>query len=92
MLPEIRTLNLGGVNCYLVKTSAGFLLIDTGFSGKRADLEKELASAGCKPGDLKLVILTHGCVHKSAVFCSGGVRPVGERRHPQVCNLFPHCA
>ena len=60
MLPEIRTLNLGGVNCYLVKTSAGFLLIDTGFSGKRADLEKELLSAGCKPGDLKLVILTHG--------------------------------
>jgi glyoxylase-like metal-dependent hydrolase (beta-lactamase superfamily II) len=60
MLQEIEIINLGGVNCYLVKTGDGFILIDTGVSNRRTDLEKALASAGCKPGNLKLVILTHG--------------------------------
>ncbi len=60
MPQEIRTISLGGVNCYLVKTGSGYILIDTGFPSKRAALEKELASAGCQPSNLKLVILTHG--------------------------------
>jgi len=51
---------LGSVNCYLIETDAGFILIDTGCSNKRAELEKRLESAGCKPGDLKLIVLTHG--------------------------------
>lgn len=49
-----------GVNCYLLKAGSGFVLIDTGFKSKRTMLDKELASAGCRPGDLKLIILTHG--------------------------------
>jgi len=57
---EIRVINLGGVNCYLVKTGDGYVLIDTGLPTKRTSLEKELASAGCKPGNLKLIVLTHG--------------------------------
>jgi hydroxyacylglutathione hydrolase len=57
---EITTINLTGVNCYLLKTAAGFILIDTGFSNRRAYLEKRLFKAGCHPGDLKLIILTHG--------------------------------
>ncbi len=60
MTSEIKTINLGLVNCYLVKTGDGFFLIDTGWATKRTELEKELESAGCKPGNLKLVILTHG--------------------------------
>jgi len=51
---------LGTVNCYLVETGTGFVLIDTGASNKRAELENYLTSAGCKPGDLKLIVLTHG--------------------------------
>ncbi len=51
---------LGSVNCYLVKDELGLVLIDTGSSNKRAELEQELAKAGCKPGDLELVVLTHG--------------------------------
>jgi len=64
--PQIRTISLslpyrlGSVNCYLIETDTGFVLIDTGGSNKRADLERELAGAGCKPGDLQLVLLTHG--------------------------------
>jgi glyoxylase-like metal-dependent hydrolase (beta-lactamase superfamily II) len=57
---QIRTINAGGVNCYLVKTVSGFILVDTGFSSGRKNLEAALASAGCKPGEFKLVVLTHG--------------------------------
>ncbi|MDP4094510.1 MAG: MBL fold metallo-hydrolase [Bacillota bacterium] len=65
---EINRIDLGGVNCYLVKTENGFLLFDTGghllldkqFDNRRRLLEAELEKAGCVPGNLKLVILTHG--------------------------------
>ena len=48
------------VNCYLVKADLGYILIDTGWSNKCTDLEKELESTGCNPGNLKLILLTHG--------------------------------
>jgi len=60
MTREIKTINLGGVNCYLLKAGDGYILIDTGFSSMRACLEKELESAGVVPGNLTLIILTHG--------------------------------
>ena len=66
MPQEIKTIDLllplgmGAVNCYLVTTGTGYILIDTGGSNRRTDLENELESAGCKPGDLKLIVLTHG--------------------------------
>jgi glyoxylase-like metal-dependent hydrolase (beta-lactamase superfamily II) len=49
-----------GVNSYLIETETGFHLLDTGFHKKRIQLEKELQKAGCEPGLLKLIILTHG--------------------------------
>jgi hydroxyacylglutathione hydrolase len=49
-----------GANCYLIKMDTGYILIDTGFSPKRAILDKELERAGCKPGNLELIVLTHG--------------------------------
>jgi hydroxyacylglutathione hydrolase len=48
------------VNCYLVKIDERFILIDTGRGGKRAAIEKALERAGCRRGDLQLIILTHG--------------------------------
>jgi glyoxylase-like metal-dependent hydrolase (beta-lactamase superfamily II) len=48
------------INCYLVRTGKGFILIDTGRSKKRSVIEKELETAGCCPGNLELIILTHG--------------------------------
>ena len=51
---------LGTVNCYLVATDSGFILIDTGSSNQRAELATELGNAGCKPGHLDLIVLTHG--------------------------------
>jgi hydroxyacylglutathione hydrolase len=60
MPQEIKTIKAGGANCYLVRAGSGFVLIDTGVPGKGSDLEKELESAGCRPGSLKLIMLTHG--------------------------------
>lgn len=66
MIQEIRSISLslryrfGDVNCYLVRTNTGYVLIDTGASNSRVVLEKELVSMGCRPATLKLVILTHG--------------------------------
>lgn len=60
MPQDIIIINLGGINCYLIKNNTGFILVDTGISTKRNKLERELEKAGCKPGNLNLVILTHG--------------------------------
>ena len=60
MTQQINTIDFGGVNCYLVKTGSGFILIDTGYAAKQVTLHTELEKAGCKPGNLGLIILTHG--------------------------------
>jgi len=63
MPTEIKTITqkyLMTVNCYLVKTPSGYILIDTGLPKRRNDLVRELETAGCKPGDLRLIIITHG--------------------------------
>lgn len=48
------------VNCYVVPAEGGLILIDTGAGARRRHLERELEDAGCRPGDLRLIILTHG--------------------------------
>ena len=60
MLPETKTITFSGVNCYLITTDKGFVLIDTGYSKHRLDIEKALESAGCMRETLKLILLTHG--------------------------------
>ena len=67
---EIKTINLWensfilksahGVNSYVIKTDTGFVMIDTGFHSKRKELEMALENIGCKPGNLNLIIITHG--------------------------------
>jgi len=60
MPQDLTRISLAGVNCYLLRTGEGYVLVDTGYAGKRGFLEKKLADSGCRPGDLKLIILTHG--------------------------------
>jgi hydroxyacylglutathione hydrolase len=63
---EIKTISLqmplkmGTVNCYPIKTDTGYILIDTGSPNARADLEGALENAGCRSGDLGLIVITHG--------------------------------
>jgi glyoxylase-like metal-dependent hydrolase (beta-lactamase superfamily II) len=52
-------ISMGTANCFLLKGDRGYMLIDTAIPNKRADLEKALADAGCQPGDLKLIVITH---------------------------------
>lgn len=59
-MTEIKTIEMGFVNAFLVKTKDGFILIDTGMPQHWEKLEGELLSAGCLPGKLKLVVVTHG--------------------------------
>ncbi len=49
-------------NCYLIQTETGYILIDTGIKNRRKQLEAAILDAGCQPGDLKLIIITHGHV------------------------------
>jgi len=70
MSENITTLDLGFVNAYLLKTKGGFVLVDTGMPTQWETLQERLESAGCSPGFLRLVVLTHGdldhagnCVH-----------------------------
>jgi len=53
-------LRMGNVNCYLVETDLGYVLIDTGGSSNRSELVSELERSGCQPGLLKLIVITHG--------------------------------
>jgi hydroxyacylglutathione hydrolase len=53
-------LNISNVNCYLLKTDTGFFIIDTGMTNARRQLDAMLDRLGCHPGDLKLVLITHG--------------------------------
>lgn len=48
------------VNCYLIEIDDGFILIDTGLNKSRKKLDKALLDAGCAPGDIQILILTHG--------------------------------
>ena len=66
MPPQIYSINLqlplrmGSVNCYLVQGDSGFLLIDSGMPGSRKALLQALERLGCWPGQLKLILITHG--------------------------------
>ncbi len=59
-IPLALPFHLGRVNCYLLQAQTGFLLVDTGPSGQRHQLLAALARAGCQPGNLHLIVLTHG--------------------------------
>jgi hydroxyacylglutathione hydrolase len=53
-------LRMGSVNCYLLKSDSGCLLIDSGMPSSRKALLHELERFSCQPGELKLIVITHG--------------------------------
>ena len=58
-LRAAETICLASVNSYLLRADDGFVLVDTGKPEKREALEARLRAAGCAPGDLRLIVLTH---------------------------------
>jgi glyoxylase-like metal-dependent hydrolase (beta-lactamase superfamily II) len=59
-IPLPLPLRMGQVNCYLLQNDNGYFLFDTGGKNNRRELVEALENAGCQPGNLKLIILTHG--------------------------------
>jgi hydroxyacylglutathione hydrolase len=59
MPQEIIKICLMGVNCYLIRSGQSYVLVDTGFSFRRGAIDRELEKAGCQPGSLRLIIITH---------------------------------
>ncbi len=65
---EIIRIDLGGVNCYLLKEDESFILVDTGghltldkqFDSRREKLIRQMDANGCSAENLKLVLFTHG--------------------------------
>lgn len=57
---HITTIALASANCYLLPAASGFVMVDTGLPSRRADIDTALAKAGCVPGRLQLIVLTHG--------------------------------
>jgi hydroxyacylglutathione hydrolase len=70
MLP----LRLTTVNCFLLGAEGSWILIDTACSINRTELDGRLEQAGCTPGNLNLIILTHGDFDHS-----GNARHLRER-------------
>lgn len=64
MTHGITRLTLGrgllSVNSYLVETELGFVLVDTGTRRQRTTLTGSLRANGCRPGLLRLILITHG--------------------------------
>jgi hydroxyacylglutathione hydrolase len=74
MTPKIQVIKAGS-NCFLLRASNGFVLIDSGVASRRSAVDETLAHAGCGPGDLRLIVLTHGdtdhadnCAHLRTVY------------------------
>jgi glyoxylase-like metal-dependent hydrolase (beta-lactamase superfamily II) len=65
MSQEITTISVPfafnfSVKAYLVRSGERYALIDTGMPWRRGVVEEALERVGCEPGDLELLILTHG--------------------------------
>jgi len=56
---DVVTVKWPMVNSYLLKSGRSFVLVDSGFSWQRYILQRSLKKAGCVPGNLKLVVITH---------------------------------
>ena len=84
---SIRLHRFFGVNCYLIDSGDGFVLVDSGMASRRAELRMRLEEAGCGPGDLRLVVLTHAhsdhagnCAHLKQAFGAPVAMHAGDAR------------
>lgn len=59
MSVEIHKMSLGICNCYLVKED-GLILVDAGPPNQVSKLRMELQTLSINPGDISLLLLTHG--------------------------------
>ncbi len=59
IIPNVHIISGGMVNCYLIVDADGLTLIDTGLPGNAKRVLQYVGGLGCKPGDVKRIIITH---------------------------------
>ena len=60
--PGVHQYTLPAVNAYLIETTVGLILVDTGTPGDARRLEAMLRADGFDPAQIKIIFLTHGAV------------------------------
>lgn len=63
----VQPIKFGLVNIYLIKTSQGYILVDTGMPKSEEGLDTALKNSAIDPKTINLIILTHG--HLDHVGC-----------------------
>ena len=59
MQTKVHHLKNGYANCYILEEN-GLVVVDCGFKWKDGKLKKEFASRDLNPGDVRLIVVTHG--------------------------------
>jgi hydroxyacylglutathione hydrolase len=60
ILPDLFMMDgVNGAHCFLLTTSEGLMVVDTGMPGQVEKVLANLKALGKKPGDVKLIVLTH---------------------------------
>lgn len=60
MAETVTQINLGMVNVFLIRGQAGCVLVDTGNPGSADAILEKLKEHGAAPGDVRLILITHG--------------------------------
>ncbi len=74
LIPRVR-----GANVYLVKRDGGITVVDTGLPGNAGKIIDYVQSIGCRPSDVKTIVLTH-----SDMDHSGSVARLKEETNAKV--------
>lgn len=61
-MTRIHPVKLGFITCYLLESNNHYILVDAGYPKKDALLWKFLDARKIDPGDIKLIVITHGHV------------------------------
>ena len=59
VIPGLRQVSLGFVNVFLIDTSDGLALIDTGVAGSAPKILNAVRALGKQPSDVRLILVTH---------------------------------
>ncbi len=57
--PSIQSLDLGIVNCFLLRSTSGYALVDTGLQKHADKIVEALKQAGIAASEVKYILLTH---------------------------------
>lgn len=72
--PGVHFVAGGAVNWVLLREGSDLTLVDTGYPGDTADVERAIRGIGCRPEDVRAILVTHAHVDHI-----GGLRHFHER-------------